>query len=240
MSKSKQSLEKTLKMSLDGSLGVTYTLQGEGRFAGLPSVFVRLSSCNLRCQWRNPDGSVDLCDTPASSFEAKINPCSIEKVLREVVSIHCPNVVITGGEPFFQPDVVVLIRALVEKGFFVTVETNGTIFRPSQAQLISLSPKLRSATLEEESGRLPTSDLALRKFLQEHDFQIKFVLHTPKDLEEVVLFAQKYSLPKEKIFCMPQGKTPKALHERAAWIIPFCLRHGFCFCPRIQICCGFP
>src|SRR3990170_7259929 len=107
------------------------SIQGEGRLTGTPSVFVRTSGCNLRC-W--------FCDTPYSSWSPEGSRERWQDVLEKVLSHDCGHVVITGGEPLLQPDVVPLSHALRDAGRHVTIETAGTVFRDVHADLMSVSP----------------------------------------------------------------------------------------------------
>src|SRR5881394_3201980 len=113
------------------------SLQGEGLLTGTPSVFVRTTGCNLRC-W--------FCDTPYTSWQPEGEQRSWESVRDEVLTRDVEHVVITGGEPMLQRDVVPLSRALAEQGRLITIETAGTIYRPVAAHLMSISPKLANSS----------------------------------------------------------------------------------------------
>jgi len=112
------------------------TIQGEGPFAGRPSVFIRLGGCNLACSF---------CDTEFESFET----LELQTILDEVykLSLNTKNlrsvnlIVITGGEPLRQP-IEQLCTSLINQGFTVQIETNGTIYRdlPSDVHIVC-SPK---------------------------------------------------------------------------------------------------
>ncbi len=108
-------------MTADSSFSVSeifHSIQGEGRRAGLPCVFVRLQGCSLRCTW---------CDTGyALSFEGGRNLTRTE-ILAEVASYECPFVEVTGGEPLEQEGGMDLIAALCEEGYDVAVETGGHV-----------------------------------------------------------------------------------------------------------------
>jgi organic radical activating enzyme len=97
---------------------VFYTLQGEGPFAGEPSVFVRMGGCNLRCFW---------CDT---DFESSTWRPSLDELIVRIEELRPPScdlVVLTGGEPMRQ-NIVPLIARLLRKGLRVQIETNGTLW----------------------------------------------------------------------------------------------------------------
>lgn len=106
---------------------IFYSLQGEGFYTGVPSVFIRLSGCNLQCSF---------CDTSHQFFVEM----SEEEIVHQTVSYPAKHVVITGGEPSLQLTES-LINALHEVGKYVTVETNGTHELPSNVDWITLSPK---------------------------------------------------------------------------------------------------
>lgn len=90
------------------------TLQGEGRNTGRPCVFVRFSGCNLACPW---------CDTDFSpKFRLKLSAL-LDRILAEKTN----SVILTGGEPLLQPELLPLVQALKARGFWVGVETNGTL-----------------------------------------------------------------------------------------------------------------
>ena len=92
------------------------SIQGEGRHAGLPCIFVRLTGCNLRCTW---------CDTEYGYSGG--SDMSIDDVLKEVKSLSCQLVEITGGEPLLQEETPALADALLKEGYAVLLETAGSI-----------------------------------------------------------------------------------------------------------------
>lgn len=92
------------------------SVQGETSLTGLPTTFIRLAACNLRCAW---------CDT-SYSF-GKGTPLSIEEILQQTRKNQCHQVCITGGEPLLQNNVHVLINALINENYFVSIETGGSL-----------------------------------------------------------------------------------------------------------------
>jgi 7-carboxy-7-deazaguanine synthase len=90
------------------------SVQGESTHVGRPCSFVRLTACNLRCQW---------CDTPYAFTGGR--SLSVDDVVREALALGCPLVELTGGEPLLQPDVFPLMRRLIEEGCEILLETGG-------------------------------------------------------------------------------------------------------------------
>lgn len=95
---------------------IFHSIQGESSFAGLPTVFVRLSGCNLRCRW---------CDTAYAFDEGA--PMEIGEVVERVAAYGCRLVEITGGEPLLQEEVIPLMSELLERGHEVLLETGGSL-----------------------------------------------------------------------------------------------------------------
>src|SRR5215213_7151856 len=105
-----------------------YSIQGEGKLAGVPSVFVRASGCNLRCVW---------CDTPYASWDPQGENVLVEEIIRRVLAFGARHTVITGGEPMIMPDVGELCAGLKAAGQHVTVETAATVFETVEMDLAS-------------------------------------------------------------------------------------------------------
>ncbi|MFK8136781.1 MAG: 7-carboxy-7-deazaguanine synthase QueE [Bdellovibrionales bacterium] len=222
------------------------TIQGEGIFTGIPSVFIRLSGCNLRCEWRNHDGSTSLCDTPYSSHNPEKLIKSLEQVHADVSSFATKHFVVTGGEPFLQKNVTDLIDLLVSLGKFVTVETNGSLYLESKAQFISLSPKLStscvntSANYQSHQAKRINIE-ALKSFVSSHDFQLKFVVNQALEFDEVEEIVKSLSdtvdegLLRSRVLMMPQAVTAEQLKENSPVLIEECIRRGYRFCDRLHV-----
>src|SRR5215218_3673767 len=114
-----------------------YSIQGEGKLVGVPSVFVRASGCNLRCSW---------CDTPYASWEPEGEDVGVAEIERRVGEYGARHVVLTGGEPMIMPEIVELCDRLKARGHHVTMETAATVFKDVRIDLASLSPKLANST----------------------------------------------------------------------------------------------
>jgi 7-carboxy-7-deazaguanine synthase len=93
---------------------IFYSVQGESTYAGLPCAFVRLTACNLRCNY---------CDTEYAFHEGR--RMAIAEVIEQIESYRCPLVEITGGEPLLQEGVYALCTALLDAGKQVLIETSG-------------------------------------------------------------------------------------------------------------------
>ncbi len=93
---------------------IYHSIQGESSWAGLPCVFVRLTFCDLRCNY---------CDTEYAFYEGKKQ--SLVEIAETVAAFHCPLVEITGGEPLLQKNVLPLMRDLADAGYTVLLETSG-------------------------------------------------------------------------------------------------------------------
>lgn len=108
---------------------IFYSLQGEGRWAGRPAVFVRMSGCNLRCPF---------CDTDFAAY-TEMSAEQIVERMKEIGEV-CRFVVLTGGEPTLQVDET-LVEVLHAAGYYIAMETNGTRHYPKGIDWVTLSPK---------------------------------------------------------------------------------------------------
>lgn len=235
--------EKSLRLNLTAD-GIFHTVQGEGRFVGVPSIFVRLSGCNLRCAWKDEDGKVTLCDTPYSSHQPERNIRPVKEVLQDVMDINCKHVVITGGEPFMQKPVVALIDTLVYNKRHVTVETNGTLFLECAASFLSISPKLKSSCFPESPGYASHDakrlDPGVLTRMVQHDHQLKFVVNSPEDLAEIDEYVAGLSARvkkdlRESVYLMPQGISVEQFDAKLPWMIEWAKARGFNIADRFHI-----
>ena len=120
---------------------IFYSLQGEGELTGVPSVFVRTSGCNLRCNW---------CDTPYASWQPEGRQMTVSEIVAAVRLHPARHVVLTGGEPMIAKDIHALAAALKDLAYHITIETAATIAPAGIAcDLASLSPKLKNSTPDE-------------------------------------------------------------------------------------------
>lgn len=192
------------------------SIEGEGSEAGVPTIFVRLSGCNLRCCFNN-----SLCDTAYSSFapeKGKFTYQDVEDIIQRypLTTTLC----ITGGEPCLHPEVMEdLIEIADDYSMDVMVETNGTITLPKELlqkiDLVNISPKLSSSSPTEE--KLKKLGLQWTQALSNHDshrynkeaiwniityakdFTLKYVVGCENDFEEIeqqIIDLMDYNLSK--------------------------------------------
>lgn len=215
-----------------------YSVQGEGSLVGVPSVFVRTSGCNLRCTW---------CDTPYASWKPEGVEMSVEEIVAVVQREPTRFVVVTGGEPMVAKGMPELLARLREAGKHITIETAGTIAPQGVAcDLASISPKLAHSTPSEaKAGKawaekhegLRLQPEVLRAWCESYDYQLKFVVATEADVDEVraVVASIGVPVPPEKILLMPEGITQEALRARQMWLVDVCKRTGWRYSPRLHI-----
>jgi len=214
---------------------IFYSIQGEGRLAGVPSAFVRTSGCPLRCEW---------CDTDFTSWHPEGVTLRVAEVLERLRELPARHVVVTGGEPLVAPDSEDLCAALRQAGYHITVETAAVVFKPIECDLASLSPKLSNSTPHQrEGGRFAARHEAqrlrpdvLRAFIERYDYQLKFVIDRPEDVAEALgLLEGLPGVDRGRVLLMPQGVTREELAKRGPWLADVCKEHGFRYCPRLHI-----
>lgn len=213
---------------------IFYSIQGEGILAGVPSVFVRTSGCNLRCTW---------CDTPYTSWNPEGREVSIDDVASEARGFAATHVVVTGGEPMIAEGIVELTHRLKESALHVTIETAGTVHKDVACDLMSISPKLANSTPHERDGgrwaaqhdRLRYQPDVLSKLMREFEYQLKFVVTSPQDLVEIEAMLQEIHADRERVVLMAEGTDAETIRERALWIAEICKREGFRYSPRLHI-----
>jgi len=213
---------------------IFYSIQGEGMLAGVPSVFVRTSGCNLRCAW---------CDTPYTSWKPEGEDLPFGAILAEVRKHWAKHVVVTGGEPMIQPEIVRLTERLREFGWHITVETAGTVYQAVACDLMSISPKLANSTPTRREGgkwavqhdKLRYQPEVLKQLMAEYPYQLKFVVSEPEDLLEIEGILKETGADRSRVVLMPEGVSPEALYERSKWLVEICKQEKFRYGPRLHI-----
>ena len=169
---------------------IFYSLQGESSHAGRPCVFVRLTGCNLRCTY---------CDTRYAYEEG--NAMTVEEIIDRVAAYPCRLVEVTGGEPLLQKETPALIRALLDRGFEVLLETNGS------RDISAVDPRcVRIVDIKcPSSGEEGKNDFENFTCLTPQD-EIKFVIQNQVDYHYAVEVLAEYKKTRAK--CLPPLFSP--------------------------------
>jgi len=179
-----------------------YSIQGEGKWMGLPNIFIRTTGCNLRCSF---------CDTTYAY--KKGDEKSIETIEKEIKKYNCKYVCVTGGEPLIQDETVQLIDVLLKDGYKICLETNGSIdiknFVRKKNLLISIDIKCPSSNMHEKMffkniSQITSSD------------QLKFVIQDIIDYKHAKKIVKKYKT-QSTIYFQPVWGVH--MRELASWIL---------------------
>ena len=181
---------------------IFYSLQGEGKWAGLPNIFIRTTGCNLRCSY---------CDTKYAYHSGE--EMNIDSILKIIKKYPCNKICLTGGEPLLQNDTPSLINVLIDKKYKICLETNGSLkiegLSNKKSLIISLDIKCPSSNMDDKNL------FSNIKFLKEKD-QLKFVIFDRPDYDYAKKIVKKYK-PTCCVYFQPVwGTNPINL---ADWII---------------------
>lgn len=230
---------------------IFYSIQGEGYYVGEPSIFIRLSLCNLVCSW---------CDTNAwkrpgeyTAFNNyQMEPQEVANNIFNIISKNnlkfMPHLVFTGGEPMIQQTLINEVIGIIEDGqrslmdgeeIFSTIETNGTIAPSGQLDwggnvTFSVSPKLKNSDNSLKDRRKDKAMMALVDSQSYFKFVVTSESHK-EDLEEIKTIRKLYDISEKDIYLMPEGKTAKELEKNRELIISLCLKEGYKFSDRVQV-----
>ena len=179
------------------------SIQGEGRNIGKPSIFVRTTGCNYRC---------DFCDTKYA-LDGKGKQYTVEQLIEECKKYNCNHIVFTGGEPLLQKDFSRFTHSFTmytEGRYTLELETNGSIYDsniPGQFKLINVSPKFQYYCLDYKR--------TLMKWSMFSDF--KYVIQTTQDIELAKEISDECK-PNHSIV-MREGNTKKSQLDHMDWLI---------------------
>src|ERR1700731_1395085 len=193
------------------------SFQGEGPSSGEQAIFLRLSGCNLTCEWCDSRFTWDWAQFDRNR---EAHPMSIEDIVRRIGSLSingCKLLVITGGEPLIQQDLIVVLLdklKIVQPTIRCEVETNGTIRVTEKLSALVrrfvVSPKLGNAGIRFER-RIRTQ--ALESYLRRPMDIFKFVVETCDDLREISDICDAIDIPKERVWVMPQATNSETCLE---------------------------
>ncbi|HOP23274.1 MAG TPA: 7-carboxy-7-deazaguanine synthase QueE [Gammaproteobacteria bacterium] len=182
---------------------IFHSIQGESTFSGLPTVFIRLTGCPLRCTW---------CDTEYSFSGGKW--FEIEEILQEVRKYKTPYVCVTGGEPLSQKRCLNLLDLLVEHGFTVSLETSGALPISDVNDKVVIVMDLKAPG----SGELQSNHFENINYLDSKD-QVKFVIKDRADYHWALEIIERYNLTDmcEILFSPVAGEIDPA--NLAQWML---------------------
>jgi len=181
------------------------SLQGEGPLMGRPMLFIRLSGCNLDCEW---------CDTKYARDEGV--EMSVTEIVDKILESDLLYVCWTGGEPLLQvDDIKMVIKRTIHKKH--CLETNGTQTIPHGIfESAIVSPK--------DLNSSPVSNADYFKFIVR-----------PNEFQDIVSYVEEHSIEKEKVFIQPLCKEGDDIERLNRELWPLCVEHGFALSPRLHV-----
>ncbi|NOX96540.1 MAG: radical SAM protein [Nitrospirae bacterium] len=179
------------------------SIQGESTYAGLPCIFVRLTGCNLRCSY---------CDTTYAYEEGK--DLNLAEVLKRVRAFSCSLVEVTGGEPLLQEEAYSLMEKLLENGYQVLLETNGS------QDISRVDPRvIRIIDIKcPDSGMSEKMDWENMKRLKKND-EVKFVLSSRTDYQWAKAIISRYDLGRKVRVLVSPAMGRLQAETLAEWIL---------------------
>ena len=180
---------------------IFYSLQGEAKEVGIPTVFVRLTGCPLRCNY---------CDT-AYAFKGN-NPLSIKSIMEQIKKYNTRYVCVTGGEPMAQSNCLILLDTLIKAGYKTSMETSGSIDISPVNKKVSVVMDLKTPSSTEQSQNR-YENIAL---LESKD-QLKFVIASRSDFDWCCSILESYDVLSDVLFS-PVYENLKPV-DLADWIL---------------------
>lgn len=238
-------------------------IQGEGPSTGRRCVFLRLANCNLACKWCDTPYTWNWIGTKHTHPEKydrtkEVHKIPNEEVLTKIITLNNTlrlfdwsdersytdryviaedMLVISGGEPMLQQrNLIWLIHKLKLRGWWVEIETNGTIpIRPlflDEIDQINCSPKLENSGDPIHKRIVPD---VLRSYVASEKTIFKFVIGARKDVYELDDLIKIFEIPYKRVWLMPLGKTREELTQTTQMTKALCEGFGFNFSPRKHI-----
>ena len=234
-----------------------YSIQGEGRYVGSPSIFFRFGGCNLTCKGfgcfeTSPQNQLlQGCDTLYAvdrSFQSSWTPLQTLEQLISVLGQYqfdfLPHIVFTGGEPLLYANEEIFIafmQYLQAKGYKITFETNGTIWVDFQKNPVfknatyALSVKLANSDEPHNKRVRPKAITQIAHYADEAFFKFSIDKDSinaslESEIEHITSFA-----PNLSVYCMPVGGDKKSIEANTPALIEYCKTKGFNFSDRLHI-----
>jgi 7-carboxy-7-deazaguanine synthase len=232
---------------------LSQVIQGEGQLMGVPHFLIRFTGCKLRCQFKD-----SFCDTWYASWKpekGQFTPKQVEEFLDSNPNIK--YVFITGGGPTLHKDYLPFVVNLCKrKGLWTTIETEGSEFVETKADVISLSPKLSNST-PQVGSKTPWGSVVTQKDKDLHEkwrtnveamkqlifhqtsnnstYQLKPVISSEEDLKEFEELRVQLGVPKNKCYLMPEGITDEQLQKSREWLFGVCIKEGYNYTDRLHV-----
>jgi 7-carboxy-7-deazaguanine synthase len=227
---------------------IFYSIQGEGNYTGVPSIFLRLAGCNLFCGGTDGQGAW-VCDTievwkKGKSMTYEEISVKIIKLLSICESTGNINLVITGGEPLLQQDSLINFLNFSVTYLFnrIEIETNGTILpKQSLTALVNqynVSLKIGSSIAGSIEERINPEAITYFSQLPKHlmlDITFKFVVFNDVDVEEIKEIGELYKIHNSRITLMPAGDSIESLYLTRHIVAHHCKINGWRMSDRMHI-----
>ncbi len=212
---------------------IFHSIQGEGKYSGRPSTFIRVAKCNLTC----PSFGVNGCDSYYAvndKYQNEWFDISLDEIQKEIDKNPKSDIVLTGGEPtLFYKELYPIIQNNQNK--LITIETNSTIYIDFEKYPLyknvafAMSVKLSNSG-ESESKRIKPEVIKNISLNAKKSF-FKFVIN--RDLnEEIKKITKDINMP---IYCMPLGESEYELQKNSFFVFDFCLKNSYNYSDRIHI-----
>jgi len=182
---------------------IFYSLQGESITVGIPTAFIRLTGCPLRCQY---------CDTSYAFKGGRL--MSIAEISEQVAGYATNYITVTGGEPLAQPECLSLLKHLCDAGYTVSLETSGALDIAKVDRRVIKVVDLKTPG----SGEVERNDLSNIDYLNQQD-QIKFVICNHEDYQWSKHMLESYSLNKKCHVLFSPSYNQLKPKELAHWIL---------------------